>query len=478
MRPAKPVLPVIIGILLLSVFASVLLESCANIIPPLGGPKDTLAPRLVNISPKDSTLNFKEKRIVFTFDEYVELDQIQENLLVSPTPKTTPIVESRLKTVTVRIKDTLQPNTTYVLEFGKAIRDVNESNPLKDFRYIFSTGTYLDSLEYQGRVLIAQTGKADSTLIAMLYTDRRDSAVVKEKPRYYTRVDTTGRFRFRNIAAGTYALYAVKDEGGSKRYMSPQQLFAFNSDSVVIGKGESQPITLYAYAEPEPPKKPKTTKEPATSERKKKDDETEQDRRLRFGSNLENGLHDILVPLTLNFPSPLKTFDTSKLILTDEKFVRLKFQLERDTTDKVLTLRYNWPLDRQFNLISEKSMATDSAGKSTLRNDTLTFRTMRDVDYGSIRFRFNNIDTVSKRVLQLVQNDEVKFSFPITGRELNIRRFRPAEFDLRILYDNNGNGKWDYGKFFGEKRQPERVQALGKKINIKANWDNEIEISL
>src|SRR6202045_2980966 len=117
------------------------LTGCANIIPPTGGPRDSIPPRLISVVPKDSSLNFKTSQIVFSFDEYVELKEIRENLVVSPVPKTDPIVDSKLRTITVRLKDTLEPNTTYSLNFGKAIRDVNEGNILKNFDYVFSTGS-------------------------------------------------------------------------------------------------------------------------------------------------------------------------------------------------------------------------------------------------------------------------------------------------------------------------------------------------
>ncbi len=456
---------------------SVLLEGCANIVPPLGGPRDSLPPRVLSITPKDSSLGFTEKRIVFTFDEYVQLDQVQENLLVTPTPKTNPIVESRLKTVTVRIKDTLEANTTYAIDFGKAIRDVNESNPLKNFRYVFSTGKYLDSLEFTGQVILAETGKRDSTLIVMLHRDFTDSAVAKEKPRYYTRMDTSGYFHFRNLAPGTYALYALKDEGNSKRYMSPEQLFAF-ADAPVKIDGSQQPVTLFAYAEPAPPKAPKTTAAPAVAPKKKKDDGVE-DKRLRFGTSLEANSQDILKPLVLTFPSPLQSFDSTKLLLTDKDFKPLDYTITRDSTNQVFTIQYNWPLDQPFTLISLKDMAADSLGKSTLKNDTLRFQTMKESDYGSIRFRFTGVDTAKHPVLQLLQNGKVIYHYPVTGKDMRIQRFRPAEFELNMLYDDNGNGKWDYGQFFGgQRRQPEKVQAIARKLTVKGNWDNEVDIVL
>ena len=112
----------------------------------------------------------------------------------------------------MRIRDTLEPNTTYTLNFGDAIRDINENNELSDFTYIFSTGPVYDSLQITGKVIVAETGGADSTLIVMLHTALDDSAVVKNTPRYYTRVDRDGNFIFRNLPADTFAIYALKDE--------------------------------------------------------------------------------------------------------------------------------------------------------------------------------------------------------------------------------------------------------------------------
>ncbi len=456
-------------IILISLF-----ESCANIIPPLGGPKDTLPPVPLNYQPKDSTLNFKGQRIVFTFNEYVTLDQIQENLLVSPTPKINPTVESKLRTVSVRLRDTLEPNTTYTLNFGKAIRDVNENNPLTNFTYTFSTGAYIDSVELSGNVILAETGKHDSTLIVLLHRNLDDSAVAKENPRYYTRVDSSGNYHFKNLAPGTYALYALKNEG-IPQYLDTTQLFAFHPQHLVLNDQTRDPIQLYAYAEPA---QPKPAKKPAATTNRRKEKEEEKDRRLRFSLNLENNTLDVLKTLVLSFPDSLKSFDSSKLQLTDEKFKPLEYRLEMDTTGKLYTLHYNWPIDQGFKLIAQEGMAEDTLGKSILKTDTISFRTMKDSDYGSIRFRFPNIDTSQHPVLQLVQNDKVLFSYAIPGKELRVARFRPAEFEIRILFDENQNGKWDYGKFFGEKRQPEKVKAIGKKITIKGNWDNEIDINL
>src|SRR5258706_13965896 len=236
----------------------VLTIGCANIVPPQGGLKDSLPPQLIKANPGDSARNFTGKRISFSFDEFVDVENIQENLIVSPTPNINPFVDYKLNTVTVRLKDTLEDNTTYSLNFGNAIKDVNEKNVLRNFTYIFSTGPYIDSLELHGKVILAETGKADSTLIAMLHTSSNDSAVIKNKPRYIAKLDSAGNFTFKNLPPDTYYLYALLDEGGTHRYFNDQQLFAF-ADKPVAVQLKTEPVTLYAYASKETEKKQSTT---------------------------------------------------------------------------------------------------------------------------------------------------------------------------------------------------------------------------
>ena len=113
-------------LLIIALLPSTLVQTgCANIVPPMGGPRDSLPPQLVKINPRDSATNFTGKKIIIEFDEFVQIDNIQENLLVSPVPKINPVIESKLRTVTVTVKDTLEHNTTYSIDFGNYIKDIN-----------------------------------------------------------------------------------------------------------------------------------------------------------------------------------------------------------------------------------------------------------------------------------------------------------------------------------------------------------------
>ena len=117
--------------------------------------------------------------------------------------------------------------------------------------------------------------------------------------------------------------------------------------------------------------------------------------------------------------------------------------------------------------------------ESSLKDDTITFRTKKDIEYGEVRIRVFNLDLARRPILLFYQSDALKYSYPF-GNKKEIRKilFKPGDYELRILYDTNGNGKWDPGEFFGKHRQPERVVTILKKFTVKANWDNDRDISL
>jgi Bacterial Ig-like domain len=451
-------------------------SGCANTIAPTGGPRDSLPPQLVSINPKDSSLQFTGNKITLYFNEYVEVQEIQNNLIVSPVPIINPIVEGRLRVVTVRLKDTLEENTTYTINFGDAIKDINEGNVAKNLTYVFSTGNAIDENTLTGNVLLAETGKADSTLIVMLHKNADDSAVVKERPRYFAKLDGKGNFKFHHLPAGTFSVYALQDNGGMKRYSNPKQIFGFLKQPVVIGPA-NEPVTLLAYTEKED--QPAATNLPAGNNRRANNNQPPADKSLRFQTNLMNGLQDILSPLVFTFSNPLKTFDSSKVQFVDENYAAIRnFSFQKDSTNKIITLRHGWKENTAYNLIVDTAFAYDSAGNHITKLDTLKFRTFKETDYGSLRIRFTNLPLDKNPVLQLVQNDKVVFTSALTTAIFYQKLFMPGEYEIRILFDDNKNGRWDAGIFFGKRQLPEAVSAINKKLTLKANWDNETEIAL
>ena len=442
-------------------------NSCANIVPPAGGPRDSLPPRLVKASPPDSSTNFHGKTIELTFDEYITLQETRANLTVSPMYEIQPEISTHLRTLRIRIKDSLEANTTYTFNFGSAIRDFNEGNILRDFDYTFSTGPTLDSLTLSGSVILAETGEVDTTILVELYRNLDDSAVVKQGPRYITHPDAQGNFRFRNLPAGTFAVYALEDKN-NRRYLAKNQLFGF-IDSTVNSARPGVPVQLYAYRETPLAATggtgaPRATPQAAT------------DRRLKYTTS--NGPQDLESDFRISFENKVKTYDSSKLRLLRDSSTLVPFRLRLDSTQHVLSLRPSWEPGASYQLILEKDFATDSSGRSQLRNDTIAFSAKRTTDYGKLLLRFRNVDTASHPVLQFLQGGNVVFSAPVGSGTLSRDLFAPGEYDLRVLFDRNGNGVWDAGRFFGGHRQPEIVRPVDRKLTIKADLDNEIEIAL
>ncbi len=426
---------------------------------------------LVLAEPRDSSIHFTGNRIQLSFDEYVDVQNTFENVVVSPLPNNIPVITYHYKNVSIKIKDTLEPNTTYSINFGNSIKDVNEGNILKQFTYVFSTGDHLDENSISGKVIVAETGEVDSTLIVVLQRNLDDSAVVKEKPRYMTKLDGKGNFTFNNLAPGTFAMYALPNDY-SRRYDDTTKLFAF-ADSAINSVNNS-PVTLYAYQLPKLDTAKRKTA-PAAKESGNEKKETQ----LRFKSTITGGRLGLFDTLTLTFTKPLTKFDTTKLVLTDNNLQPIaNYRIIGDTSHANFSILYNWAPDTQYNLLLDKTGFADSAGLTLLKSDTLAFSTKRNEDYGSIRLRFSKLDFSKNPVLQIVEGNKVIDSSPILQRDWYRKLFEPGEYELRILYDTNKNGKWDPGKFFDAHRQPEVVTSLDTKLSIRANWDNEKDIIL
>lgn len=446
---------------------SVTAIGCAQIGAPTGGPRDSIAPVLVTAVPKLLTTNFNGNKITLLFDEYINVLDVQKNVIVSPFPKTFPIIDFKLKTVTVKLKDTLLANTTYAINFGNAIVDNNEGNIFKEFTYVFSTGKTIDSLKLTGTVLMAETGRPDSTLQALLYRNANDSSVQKRKPDYISKVNAAGKFTFTNLSEGTYRLYALKDGDGGKTYNSKIESFAFLNNDVVVG-GKTDSIMLYAYEEEKEKKKPATITVTKAA-----------DKKIKYTPSVaNNSTQDLLSDLTLSFNNKLKNFDTSKIILTDSNYNKIEGSaISLDSTRKIVSIKNNWLQDATYRLIVNKESVSDSANSLLTKSDTIHFKAKKESEYGSLVLRFSNLDLGKHPVIQFFKSGELVKSVVVTSTVWTNKLIEPGEYELRILYDTNNNGIWDPGNYT-KKIQPEKARTFDKTLTIKPNWDNEREVVL
>jgi hypothetical protein len=141
-------------------------------------------------------------------------------------------------------------------------------------------------------------------------------------------------------------------------------------------------------------------------------------------------------------------------------------------------LQFKWKEQTLYHIILDKDFAVDEEGKKLLRNDTISFTTKKLADYGSVKLTIRNVDMSKNPILQFIAGNQLYKSYPLAGNTFSEDLFLPGEYELRILYDENKNGKWDAGKFFGKHQQPEIAKPIERKINIKPAWKNEFDISL
>ena len=208
---------------------------CANAVAPTGGPKDTTPPVVVEAVPKNQSTNFIGKKIEITFDEFITLDNANQNVMISPPMSEKPDIKLKNKTVIVRFKEDLVPNTTYTINFGSTIKDLHEGNPFNDYVYSFSTGDHIDTLSIAGKLLNAEDKKPVEGAYVGLYDadrDNLDSLPMTTAPNYITKTDKDGNFRLNGLANKHYLVFGLKDANANLYFDLPNESVAF-LDSLV-----------------------------------------------------------------------------------------------------------------------------------------------------------------------------------------------------------------------------------------------------
>lgn len=460
--------------MVLSCLAAIVLVQmggCANIVPPSGGPRDSIPPYAVYAKPKDSSVGIAPKEILISFNEYVTTNALQEQLIVSPNIKNNPLVDQRLNMVRIRLSDSLNANTTYSLQFGNAIRDVNEGNIIQNYTYVFSTGNQIDTGKLFGKVQIAETGLVDSTLIAVLHPIDNDSAIYKDKPNYYSRINGQGVFEFKFLPAKAFNIYVVPNDY-NKKYDDSTKLFAFLNTTVHPATTKDS-IQLYAFEAA--PKKERKLLSIAGAKNAKKQSPV-----LKYSSNLEGKEKDILSPLTLNFETPIRLNDSFKIGINDTNLVQQEGAtvLVNAQNKQQVEIDFPWEANTDYRLLVPQKSIQDSLFNFLAKADTISFKTKPESSYGTAILRINGFQQFEHPVLLLIQDQKVKFSYPITQNILRIPLLPPGDYQLKLLTDNNQNGHWDTGQFMGKKMQPEIVRNLKLILNIKSKWDNEMNLIL
>lgn len=210
----------------------VLLSSCARMGRPDGGWYDETPPHVIASTPADRSTDVSAKRVNIYFDEFIKLENASEKVVVSPPQLEQAEIKATGKKISVLLKDSLKPNTTYTIDFSDAIKDNNEGNPMGNYTYSFSTGNHIDTLEVAGTVLAAQNLEPVKGILVGLYAEFADSCFQKQPMLRVARADSRGHFVIKGVAPGAYRIYALNDQDGDYRFSQKSEQIAFSHDTI------------------------------------------------------------------------------------------------------------------------------------------------------------------------------------------------------------------------------------------------------
>lgn len=519
--------------LLLVLVGALIFAGCAKKGRPSGGPKDEDAPLLVTANPPYETTKFTAKEIKIEFNEYITLKELTKQLVVSPPLKNPPIITPQgtpSKYLTIQIMDTLQDNTTYIFDFGKSVQDNNEGNVLEKFQYVFSTGDYIDSLKTSGRVEDAFKSEPEKNIKLLLYradSSYTDSLIYKQKPNYVSSTLDTTLFDFTNLAAGKFYLFALEDRNSDYFFDPKRDKIAFYDRVISIPEDSiiSEPLRLfreeldYRFVRAKEEKKgkiiigfeggkqgiqvkplsvvPKDFASVSLFEQEKdtlnywihnyekdsivlliKKNEVLDTAVVRLRKKELNSLTFERIGRsyleftdTLRFSSnnPIVKIDTAQIQLIDKDTVAISYKSYISKAKKEFGFLFEKKLGQNYRLVLRSKALTDLFG---FVNDSTayTFPTRKLEDYGDLTLNLVNPDN-KNLIVQLIDARENLIIEKSTKTSGNVvfAYLRPQKLKVRIIHDQNDNGRWDTGKFL-EKRKPENRLYYPKEFEIRQNW--------
>ncbi|MBP0904805.1 Ig-like domain-containing protein [Mariniflexile gromovii] len=516
---------------ILLIFLGLVFVNCANRGTPEGGPKDETPPRIVNEIPKNFNTNFNAKVIKIYFDEYVKIKDVQKQLIISPPMNTQPEITplgGASKYITIKIFDTLQPNTTYAFNFGNSITDNNEGNPFPYYRYVFSTGSYIDSLSVKGNIVDALKRQPETFVNVALYevdSTFTDSIIYKEKPKYITNtLDSVTTFSIDNIKAGKYMLMALKDGNGDNKFQQKTDQIGYYKSFITVPTDSSYTLRLFKEELDFKANRPqiaatqkiaigyegdfskmkvnvrseipadfnaRITKDAKTdtlyywykpklevdslilnvTNTNFDKDYTVKIRKQKKDSLTINGTPSgsigVEEPFKIRGSIPFVHFDASKVNLINKDSTKVDFTTVLDSINNTYVFNFKKTDENNYKMRILPEAFTDFFDN---KNDTLNFSlsTRKASDFGFVRFTLVNANY--PLIIQLTtEKGEVKAERHTTKPEtVDFLNLQPSTYYIRVIHDANGNGRYDSGSYL-KKIQPERVSHF-KEIEVRADW--------
>ncbi|MEO2072807.1 MAG: Ig-like domain-containing protein [Zunongwangia sp.] len=516
---------------------------CAKKGMPEGGPIDEEPPRFIRANPENYTTNFDAKEISILFNEFIKLENPQQQIIISPPmdpkPNILPLGQAR-KDVKIEITDTLRENTTYAINFGKSIVDNNEGNPYPYFKYVFSTGDYIDSLEVSGFIEDAYLKETPEFVSIFLYemdSTYTDSVVYNEIPRYvaYTR-DSSVNFDLENLKVGKYQMVAILDDNANYKFNPAKDKIGFLDHPISIPTDSIYTISIFQEELAFEVKRPKLFKgrqlligyqgipnlndlelnflyppmDPPVSRitRDAKTDtlyywfrdpiETDSvsleyvtprqrdtvyirmAQLARDSLNIQaepSGKIEYNQPLLLKANTPLVEKNDALITILDKDSVEVNFTSELRGLENQLEIYFDKEPEGTYYFKALPGSLTDLFGD---QNDTISQKltTKPLSEYGSIIMSLRNVRSYPMIVqLTTLKGEIVKQQILKEGNQFTFEHINPGNYFLRIIYDENQNGYWDTGSWL-ERRKPEKISYYPDTLQTRANFDEVYQFYL
>lgn len=525
--------------IILLILLSVLFVKCGQRGSPTGGPKDTTPPVVLKSTPENNAIQFKGKRIELEFDEYVKVGAFYNEFVISPPIEGAPKYKLKGKKLILEFENEFQANTTYNLYFGKAIKDLNEGNALIQNQFVFSTGNYIDSLSFSGKIYDAKTMKSFDDGMVHLYKSFEDSVPAKEIPSYFAQV-VKGEFQFSNLAEGDYKIFALNDINGNYLYDLPNEQIAYEQNIIHIGESvdsaviklmvfEAEKLNQFMVGYKNPNKnliavkfnnpvekfsvalKGQSAKKDwfiqewnekrdsvviwstYTSELDSLEYEIEFDGEsklikipsgnkklavdlpLKFTHNLTNTSNYHKDTLKLSFNKPISSYDKSGFLLYNETDTIQPELVQGNSLGGVMVLT---PLSPGKNYrLSVLPNAVQSIFKDG-NKDTLnvSFSTAGEGVLSDLVFNYDFTSISNSGILEFWSGKEKKAVYYIQNGKgkLNLKGILPSKYKFKFIADADQNKRWSPGDYWQQK-QPEKVYWYKEEVNVRANWEMEID---
>lgn len=506
---------------------------CAKRGRPSGGKKDSIPPMIVKSSPENFSTNFKGDEIKIYFDEYIKFKDLQKQLIISPplkyAPNITPLSAS--KYIKIKIQDTLRENTTYSINFGKSIVDNNEGNEYEYYKYVFSTGEYIDSLKLKGTIKDSKLINLKTPISVMLYEVTEaynDTLIYSEKPMYITTVkDSTDTFELTNLKEGTYKLIALKEDNSDYIFQPETDKIGFLDEIITLPNDSLYSLTLFKENLEYNLSRPKHISKyhiqfgyegladslqlelitPVGSDYAYKQFKDREKDSINYWFKPELEL-DTLQFIAKNL-TQIDTLivkirdlykDSLKITVEAKPFIKLKDTLKVfsntplvDVNSELISILNKDSIPVTVSAIIEPknntaSLIFDKVESQTYNikilpgaftdfyeavNDTIAHRTVTKAnsDYGNLTMVLENVESFPIIVELVDQNYKLIEKVILTElKDIAFTTLNTGKYYVRLIDDKNSNGIWDTGSFL-ENIQPETITYYPSLIDIKANWD-------